>query len=116
MATRIKDLSSETQLMTRPDKFAVTHTSKLLTAVTEPPFNVGRGRPRNPIYTAVYAQLLNNQNQWFHVNIAFTSKKDCYNFTNNLYNRARKDVLSLARSTAYNDKTKTWDLWVMLTR
>lgn len=116
MATRIKDLSPETQLMTRPQKFAATQINKLLTPVEEPPLNVGRGRRRNPIYTAIYAQLLENRNQWYHVNIAFVSRKECYNFSNNLYNRALKDVLPLSRSTAYNEKTKTWDLWVMLGR
>lgn len=116
MATRIKDLSAETQLMTRPQKFAAAQPSKLLTPVDAPPLNVGRGRRRNPIYTALYAQLLENRNQWFHVNIAFTTKKEAYNLSNSLYNRALKDSLSLSRSTAFNEKTKTWDLWVMLGR
>lgn len=116
MATRIKDLSAETQLMTRPQKFAAAQPSKLLTPVDAPPLNVGRGRRRNPIYTEVYSQLLENRNQWFHVNIPFTTKKECYTFANSLYNRSLKDMLVLSRSTAFNEKTKTWDLWLMLGR
>lgn len=117
MPTRTQPtMSIETQLMTRPQKFAVAEISKLLTPVDQPPLNVGRGRRRNPIYTAVYSQLLQNRNQWYHVNIAFTTKKECYNFANNLYNRALKDQFILSRSTAYNEKTKTWDLWIQLSR
>lgn len=116
MATRIKDLSAETQLMTRPQKFAAAQPSKLLTPVDEPPFNVSRGRRRNPIYTEVYSQLLQTRNQWFHVNIPFSSNKECRNFANSLYQRSLKDVLKLSRSIAFNEKTKTWDLWLMLGR
>lgn len=115
MATRIKNPSTTTKLMTNPHKFAVAQPSKLLTPVDAPPYNVSRGRRRNPVYSAVYAELLENRNQWFHVNIVFTTKKDMNNFAANLYNRARKDELNISRSSAFNDETKTFDLWLMLT-
>lgn len=115
MSNRIKNPSVETEMMTRPQKYAATQPSRLLTPVDEPPFNVGRGRRRNPLYSAVYSELLEKRNQWFHVNIAFTSKKDMSNFAMNLYNRARKDELNISRSSAFNERTKTYDLWLMLT-
>jgi len=112
----LKDMSTETQLATRPQKFAANQNTKILTRVDAPPFHVGRGRKRSPLVSLAYAELLENMNTWFHVNIPFATKKEMTNFATNLYNRSQKDNLSLSRSTAYNEVTKTYDLWILLSR
>lgn len=116
MATRIQKLSDETILENSPQKFAMNQVSKLLTPIKgEPPVVSGRGRRRNPVITEIYNSLIVNRNVWFHLNIPITSKKQLASIRTSLYNRAKKDGMSTATSSVYNEKTKMFDMWVMLT-
>jgi hypothetical protein len=108
--------SVETQLSQNPRRFAVAEPTKLLTFIKgEPPVNSGRGRRRNPIITEIYGQLLLNRNQWAHVNIPITSKKQLASLRASFSDRAKKDNLTISTSSMFNEKTKMFDLWLMLT-
>lgn len=108
--------SVQTQIETNPKKFAMAEPTKLLTFIKgEPPVNTGKGRRRNPIVSEIYSTLLVNRNQWAHVNIPITSKKQLESLRISFYNRAKKDNLHISTSSVYNEKTKMFDLWVMLT-
>jgi hypothetical protein len=108
--------SPETQLLRNPQKFAVAEPTKLLTFIKgEPPVNSGRGRRRNPVITEIYGQLLLNRNQWAHVNIPITSKKQLASLRASFSDRAKKDNLHISTSSMFNEKTKMFDLWLMLT-
>lgn len=109
--------STETQLNRNPKKFAaVDQPTKLLKKISgEPPINVGRGKRRNPVISAMYAELLENRNVWFHVEIPVTSKKHLNTIRTSLYTRAYKDNLHVATTSVFNEKTKMFDMWVMLT-
>ena len=107
--------SIETQLNQNPRKFAVAQPTKLLTRVSQPPVGSGKGRKRNPVITAIYAELLNNRNEWFHVNIPLTDKKQVAAIRASLYARASKDNLTTESVSRFNEDTKMYDLWVMLT-
>lgn len=108
--------SSETQLIKSPQKFALAQPTKLLTPIKgEPPLNAGRGRRRNPVITQMYGHLLANRNQWFHVNIPITSKEQLASLRTSLWTRAKKDNLTIQTSSVFNENTKMFDLWVMLT-
>lgn len=108
--------SIETQIETNPRKFAIAEPSKLVTFIKgEPPVNSGKGRRRNPVITEVYNNLITNRNVWAHVNIPITNKQQLASIRTSLYNRAKKDNLGLATSSMFNDRTKMFDLWVMLT-
>ncbi len=107
--------SIETQLNQNPRKFAVAQPTKLLTRVSQPPVGSGKGRKRNPVITAIYAELLNNRNEWFHVNIPLTDKKQVAAIRASLYARAAKDNLTTESVSRFNEDTKMYDLWVMLT-
>lgn len=108
--------STETQVIQQPKKFAMAEPSKLLTFIKgEPPMNAGKGRRRNPVVTEIYNQLITNRNEWAHLNIPIPDKKTKNNIIASLYSRARKDNLYLSTTSVYNEKTKMFDLWVMLT-
>jgi hypothetical protein len=108
--------SNETLVMQRPQKFAVATVTRLLTPIKgEPPMNVGKGRKRNPVVTEMYNHLIVNRNQWFHVNAPITSKKALASMRISLYNRAKKDNMTISTSSLFNEETKMYDLWVMLT-
>ena len=107
--------STETQVINNPKKFAIAAPTKLLTRVSQPPVGSGKGRKRNPVITAIYAELLNNRNEWFHVNIPLTDKKQVAQLRTSLYSRASKDNLSTETVSRFNDDTKMYDFWVMLT-
>lgn len=108
--------SLETQLIRNPQKFAVAEPTKLLTFIKgEPPTNSGRGRRANPVITEMYTTLLTNRNQWAHVNIPITSKKQLASLRASFSDRAKKDNLSVSTTSMFNEKTKMFDLWVMLT-
>ena len=107
--------STETQVINNPKKFAIAAPTKLLTRVSQPPLNSGKGRKRNPIVTAIYAELLENRNEWFHVNIPLTDKKQVASLRAGLYARAAKDNLATESVSLFNDETKMYDFWVMLT-
>jgi hypothetical protein len=107
--------STETQAINNPKKFAIAEPTKLLTRVSEPPVNSGRGRRRNPVVTAIYNELISNRNQWFHVNIPLSSTKQLNSLRAALYARAAKDNLTTETVSRFNDQTKMYDFWVMLT-
>lgn len=108
--------SIETQTVTSPKKFAISQPTKLLTPIKgEPPVNMGRGRKRNPVITEIYNHMISNRNVWFHVDIPITSAKQLGSIRTSLYTRARKDNLYFATSSLFNEQTKMYDLWIMLT-
>jgi hypothetical protein len=108
--------SIETQIMNNPRKFAVAEPTKLLTFIKgEPPVNSGRGRRANPVITNMYSQLLVNRNVWAHVNVPITNKKQLESLRLSFYSRAKKDNLCVSSSSLFNEDTKMYDLWVMLT-
>lgn len=107
--------SSETQVHNSPQKFAMQESKKLVKFIkNDPPENVGKGRKRNPVVTAIYNELIINRNMWAHVEIAFPDKKSKQSMVMSLYTRAKKDNLSLESRSLYNETTKTYDLWVRL--
>lgn len=109
-------ISDETKIQQNPQKFAMHQPSKLLTFIKgEPPIAAGKGRRSNPVVTQIYTELLTHRNEWAHVNIPITSKKQLESLRVSFYNRAKKDNLHMSTSSVYNEKTKTFDLWVMLT-
>lgn len=108
--------STETQATRNPRKFAIAESTRLVTFIKgEPPVNSGKGRRRNPVITELYNSLITNRNQWAHVNIPVTSKKQLSAIRSSLNSRALKDNLRLATASLYNENTKMFDLWVMLT-
>lgn len=107
--------STETLLVQSPQRFALSEPGKLVTYLKgEPPHNVGRGRRRNPIISAIYNEIIQNRNVWAHINIMITDKKAKASIIASLYSRASKDNLSLSTSSVFNDRTKMYDLWVMV--
>jgi hypothetical protein len=108
--------SIETQVSQNPKKFAIAEPTKLLTFIKgEPPVNSGKGRRRNPVITEIYNNLLSNRNEWAHVNIPVTNKKQLASIRASLTARAAKDNLHISTASQFNEKTKMIDLWVMLT-
>lgn len=108
--------SIETQVSTNPQKFAMAQPSKLLTKLKgEPPVNLSKGRRRNPINTKIYNELITCRDVWCHVNIPITGKKHLASIRASLSARAKKDNLTLATASLFNEETQTIDLWVMLT-
>ena len=108
--------SVETQINRNPAKFAIAEPTKLLTFIKgEPPVNSGKGRRRNPVITDIYNNLIANRNEWGHVNIPITNKKQLASLRASLTARAAKDNLHIASASQFNERTKMIDLWVMLT-
>ena len=108
--------STETQISQNPARFKMAEPTKLLTPIQgEPPIGAGKGRRRNPVVTAIYNELVGKRNQWFHVNIPITDKKQLASLRAALFARAAKDNLSLSSASVLNDQTKMIDLWVLLT-
>lgn len=108
--------SVETQIIQNPKKFAIAEPTKLLTFIKgEPPVNSGKGRRRNPVITDIYNGLISNRNEWAHVNIPITNKKQLASIRASLNSRAMKDNLHISTASEFNEKTKMIDLWVMLT-
>ncbi|MBM3206779.1 MAG: hypothetical protein FJZ43_04120 [Candidatus Staskawiczbacteria bacterium] len=113
MSTQL--ISTETQVHLAPRKFAMAEPSKLLTFLKgEPPVNAGKGRRRNPIISEVYNALIQNRNVWAHINVPITSKKELASIRASVYARAAKDNLLIQTSSLFNEKTKMYDFWVML--
>lgn len=107
--------SHETLVAQTPEKFKMNEPTKLLTPLRgEPPVNAGKGRRRNPVITEMYSHLITNRSVWFHVNIPITDKKQLSSIRTSLYVRALKDNLKLSSSSVFNERTKMFDLWVML--
>lgn len=114
MSTKIL-ISGETQVLQRPERFAISQPSKLVTFLKgEPPVGAGRGRKRNAINTQIYNTLLEHRNEWAHINVTIKSVKEKASLIASIYARARKDNLYVSSRTLYNDLTKTWDVWLNL--
>ena len=110
------NISDETRIQQNPERFAIKEPSKVVTFIKgEPPVNSGRGRRRNPVITEIYGSIITHRNEWAHVNVPITSKKQLGSIRTSLYIRAQKDNLSLSTSSVFNERTKMYDLWVMLT-
>ena len=109
-------LSDETKVEQNPTKYAITDSNeKILTFINgEPPTGI-RGRRSNPVINKIYQDLLSKRSVWAHVNIQITSKKQRSSIVTSLYNRAKKDGLYLSTRSMFNEHTKTYELWVMLT-
>lgn len=108
--------STETQVFQNPGRFKMAEPTKLLTPIQgEPPIGAGKGRKRNPVISAIYNELVGKRNQWFHVNIPITDKKQLSSLRAALFQRAAKDNLSLSSASVLNEQTKMIDLWIMLT-
>jgi hypothetical protein len=108
-------LSVESLIQSNPRKYALAEPTKLLTKIKgEPPMNSGKGRRRNPIITAIYNELITNRNEWFHVNIPVTSKQQLASLRASLSSRALKDNLTLSTTSLFNEATKMFDLWIIL--
>jgi len=109
-------ISTETQAHLAPKRFAIAEPSKILTFLKgEPPVNAGKGRRRNPVITEIYNALIQNRNVWAHINIPITSREQLGSLRATLYSRAKKDNLLTQTSSLFNEKTKMYDFWVMLT-
>lgn len=108
-------LSDETRVELSPRKFALHQETKVVTFINgEPPAVSGKGRRANPVIVEIYSSLLTNRGQWAHVNIPITSKKQKESIVMSLYQRAKKDNLALSTRSLFNDRTKLFDLWVMV--
>jgi hypothetical protein len=108
-------LSDETKVELSPRKFALNDTTKVVTFINgEPPAVSGKGRRANPVITEIYSNLITNRGTWAHVNIPITSKKQKTSIIASLYSRTMKDNLSLSTRSLFNERTKLYDLWVMV--
>ena len=109
--------STETQLNRNPRKFAAAEQpTKLLKRINgEPPINAGRGKRRSPVISAIYGELLQNRNVWFHIELPIMKHKHLAALRASLYSRASKDNLRTQTSSVFNDTTKMFDVWIMLT-
>jgi hypothetical protein len=113
-STRILS-SDETTVLRNPSRYAVNEQSKVVTFIEgEPPAVSGRGRRANPVITEIYARIITNRGRWAHINIPITSKKQKVSIVMSLYNRAKKDNLSLSTRSLYNENSKLYDLWVVV--
>lgn len=108
-------LSDETRVITNPQKFAITQANKVVTFINGEPPTGFRGKKANPVINNIYNALITNRNQWAHVNIQITNKKQLGSIISSLNYRAGKDNLYLSTRTMHNEQTKTIELWVMLT-
>jgi hypothetical protein len=108
------NISDETRVQQNPERFAIKEPSKVVTFIKgEPPTGVGRGK-RNPIITNIYNALTLRRNEWAHVDIQITNAKQKAAIIASLYARARKDNLYISSRSMFNDRSKTFELWVML--
>jgi hypothetical protein len=108
------NISDETKVQQYPERFAIKEPSKIVTFIKgEPPTGVGRGK-RNPIITNIYNALTIRRNEWAHVDIQITNAKQKAAIIASLYARARKDNLYISSRSMFNDRSKTYELWVML--
>lgn len=106
--------SDETKVEQNPARFAIKDASKMITFIKgEPPTGVGKGR-KNPVITNIYMALAVRRNEWAHVDIAITNIKQKSAIVASLYSRAVKDNLSLSTRSMFNERSKTYELWVML--
>lgn len=88
---------------------------ELLTPIAgSPPVETGIGRRRNPVYSSIYNHLISHKNTWFHVEITFDSPKSIQKFRGAIYSRSKKDNFTFTSASAYNEESKSYDVWVML--
>ncbi len=108
--------SDETRVMQNPSRFAILDMNKLVTFIKgEPPTISGRGKKANPVISNIYSALIIRRNEWAHIDIAFTSLKQKASFMSSLIHRATKDNLFVSGRSMFNEKTKTFELWVKVT-
>lgn len=79
-----------------------------------PPVETGIGRRRNPVYSSIYSHLISHKNTWFYVEITFDSPKSIQRFRGAIYSRAKKDSFTFTSASSYNEKSNSYDFWVML--
>jgi hypothetical protein len=107
-------LSDETRIHQNPERFAIKEPNKVVTFIKgEPPTGV-RGKKRNPVITNIYNAISVRRNEWAHVDIQITNAKQKAGIVASLYARARKDNLYISSRSIFNERSKTWELWVML--
>lgn len=106
--------SDETKVEQNPARFAIKDATKIVTFIKgEPPTGVGKGR-KNPVITNIYMALAVRRNEWAHVDIAITNSNQKAAIVTSLYSRAAKDNLRLSSRSMFNERSKTYELWVML--
>ena len=106
--------SDETKVEQNPSRFAIKDATKIVTFIKgEPPTGVGKGRA-NPVITNIYKALTVRRNEWAHIDIAITNTKQKSAIIASLYARAAKDNLHLSSRSMFNERSKTYELWVML--
>jgi hypothetical protein len=107
-------LSDETRIQQNPERFAIKEPTKVVTFIKgEPPTGV-RGKKRNPVITNIYNAISVRRNEWAHVDIQITNAKQKAAIVASLYARARKDNLYISSRSIFNERSKTFELWVML--
>jgi hypothetical protein len=108
------NISDETRIQQNPERFAIKEPSKVVTFIKgEPPTGV-RGKKRNPVITNIYNAISVRRNEWAHVDIQITNAKQKAAIIASLYARARKDNLYISSRSMFNERSKTFELWVML--
>lgn len=108
------NISDETRIQQNPERFAIKEPSKVVTFIKgEPPTGV-RGKKRNPVITNIYNAISVRRNEWAHVDIQITNAKQKAAIIASLYARARKDNLYVSSRSMFNERSKTFELWVML--
>lgn len=108
------NISDETRIQQNPERFAIKEPSKVVTFIKgEPPTGV-RGKKRNPVITNIYNAISVRRNEWAHVDIQITNAKQKSAIIASLYARARKDNLYISSRSMFNERSKTFELWVML--
>ena len=108
------NISDETRIQLNPERFAIKEPSKVVTFIKgEPPTGV-RGKKRNPVITNIYNAISVRRNEWAHVDIQITNAKQKAAIIASLYARARKDNLYISSRSMFNERSKTFELWVML--
>lgn len=107
-------ISDETRVQQNPERFAIKEPTKVVTFIKgEPPTGV-RGKKRNPVITNIYNAISVRRNEWAHVDIQITNAKQKAGIVSSLYARARKDNLYISSRSIFNERSKTFELWVML--
>ena len=108
------NISDETRIQQNPERFAIKEPSKVVTFIKgEPPTGV-RGKKRNPVITNIYNAISVRRNECAHVDIQITNAKQKAAIIASLYARARKDNLYVSSRSMFNERSKTFELWVML--
>lgn len=106
--------SDETIIEQNPSRFAILQPGKIVTFIKGEPPTGRKGKRANPVIIQIYTSLIVRRNEWAHVDIAITNAKQKASIIAALYIRARKDNLYLSSRSLFNEQTKTYELWVMV--